>query len=367
MNVDLFDFELPDSRIALRPATPRDSARMLVVEPAQWLDRTIADLAGFLRAGDVVVANDTKVIPARLVGVRVRDGNQARITVTLHKREGLDRWRAFVKPAKKLHLDETVLFDPALTEDGLSARVVEKADGGEVVFVFNRSGAALDSAIAQWGSMPLPPYIATHRAEDDADRHDYQTLFAAHEGAVAAPTAGLHFTPAVRAAIEQCGASVITVTLHVGAGTFLPVKADDTNDHRMHAEWGSLSEEAAQILNACRLRGGRIVAVGTTSLRVLETAAKPDGSFEPWAGDTAIFITPGYRFKAVDLLVTNFHLPRSTLFMLVSAFCGLERMQAVYRHAIGQNYRFYSYGDACLLYRAPHDAKGGDDLSDTPS
>ncbi|NBS02815.1 MAG: tRNA preQ1(34) S-adenosylmethionine ribosyltransferase-isomerase QueA, partial [Rhizobiales bacterium] len=238
MNVDLFDFELPDSRIALRPATPRDSARMLVVEPAQWLDRTIADLAGFLRAGDVVVANDTKVIPARLVGVRVRDGNQARMTVTLHKREGLDRWRAFVKPAKKLHLNETVLFDPARTEDGLSARVVEKADGGEVVFVFNRSGAALDSAIAQWGSMPLPPYIATHRAEDDADRHDYQTLFAAHEGAVAAPTAGLHFTSAVRAAIEQCGASVITVTLHVGAGTFLPVKADDTNDHRMHSEWG---------------------------------------------------------------------------------------------------------------------------------
>ena len=367
MNVDLFDFELPDSRIALRPASPRDSARMLVVEPRRVLDHRIADLAGFLRPGDVVVANDTKVIPARLVGVRIRDGNQARMTVTLHKREGLDRWRAFVKPAKKLHLNETVLFDPDQTGDGLSAHAVEKADGGEVVFVFNRSGAALDNAIAEWGSMPLPPYIATHRAEDDADRHDYQTLFATHEGAVAAPTAGLHFTPDVKAAIERCGASVITVTLHVGAGTFLPVKAGDTADHRMHSEWGSLTCEAADILNDCRKRGGRIVAVGTTSLRVLETAAKPDGSFEAWQGDTAIFITPGYRFKAVDLLFTNFHLPRSTLFMLVSAFCGLERMQAVYRYAIEQNYRFYSYGDACLLYRAAHDARGGDALSENPS
>ncbi len=367
MNVDVFDFELPDSRIALRPATPRDSARMLVVEPHQLRDCTIADLAGFLRAGDVVVANDTKVIPARLVGVRIRDGHQARMTVTLHKREGLDRWRAFVKPAKKLHLHETVLFDPAQTPDGLSACVVEKAEGGEVVFAFNRSGADLDGAIAEWGTMPLPPYIATHRAEDEADRHDYQTLFATHEGAVAAPTAGLHFTPAVKAAIEHCGASVITVTLHVGAGTFLPVKAEDTKDHRMHSEWGSLTAEAAGILNACRKQGGRIVAVGTTSLRVLETAAKPDGSFEAWQGDTAIFITPGYRFKAVDLLFTNFHLPRSTLFMLVSAFCGLERMQAVYRYAIGQNYRFYSYGDACLLYRAAHGAKGGDPLTESPS
>ena len=351
MNVDLFDFELPDSRIALRPASPRDSARMLVVEPHRLQDHTqaytIADLAGFLHAGDVVVANDTKVIPARLVGVRVRDGNQARMTVTLHKREGLDRWRAFVKPAKKLHLDETVLFDPARTEDGLSARVVEKADGGEVVFVFNRSGAALDSAIAQWGSMPLPPYIATHRAEDDADRHDYQTLFAAHEGAVAAPTAGLHFTPAVRAAIEQCGASVITVTLHVGAGTFLPVKADDTNDHRMHAEWGSLSADAAQILNVCRLRGGRIVAVGTTTVRTLESWAR-SGMTE---GDTDIFITPGFDFKVVDVLITNFHLPKSSLLMLVAAFAGYERMQALYAHAVAQGYRFFSYGDAMLLSR----------------
>ena len=367
MNVDLFEFDLPDSLIALRPASPRDSARMLVVEPERLLDQRITDLAGFLRDGDVVVANDTKVIPARLVGVRIRDGHQARMTVTLHKREGLDRWRAFVKPAKKLHLDETVQFDAQQTAEGLSACVVEKAEGGEVVFEFNRSGAALDRAIAERGSMPLPPYIASHRAEDKADRHDYQTLFATHEGAVAAPTAGLHFTPAVKAAIEQCGASVITVTLHVGAGTFLPVKAEDTADHRMHSEWGSLSSEAANILNDCRQRGGRIVAVGTTSLRVLETAAKPDGSFEAWQGDTAIFITPGYRFKAVDLLFTNFHLPRSTLFMLVSAFCGLERIQAVYRYAIEQKYRFYSYGDACLLYRAAQDAKGVDILSETRS
>lgn len=365
MNVDLFDFDLPESRIALRPAHPRDSARLLVVDQERMDDHRISDLVSFVRAGDVIVVNDTKVIPARLTGVRIRGTHQARMTVTLHKREAADQWLAFVKPAKKLLVGEQVVFASGAGSGGLAATAVSRGDGGEILLQFNRSGAALDHAIGEMGTMPLPPYIASQRGEDDEDKHDYQTLFATHEGAVAAPTAGLHFTPALTQAIEDKGAQVLRVTLHVGAGTFLPVKAEDTADHRMHAEWGSLSQETANRLNDCRRNGGRIIAIGTTSLRVLETAAKPDGHFEAWQGDTAIFITPGYRFKAVDVLFTNFHLPRSTLFMLVCAFAGLDRMHDVYRAAITRQYRFYSYGDACLLFRAPHDVKAGHDSQGT--
>ncbi len=355
VRVDLFDFDLPEERIALRPAEPRDSARLLVVAPSGLGDARIGDLPKFLRPGDVLVVNDAKVIPAQLVGWRQRGEARARIDATLHKREDDSRWRAFVRPAKKLKIGERVHFggpaeSAACQMGALSAVAVEK-DDGEFLLAFNLSGPALDDAILSHGHMPLPPYIAARRAEDAQDARDYQTLFAEKSGAVAAPTAGLHFTPDLVTAAQAAGATVEKVTLLVGAGTFLPVKAEDTAHHVMHSEWGEIDAATAARLNAARAAAGRIVAVGTTSLRILESAADESGRIRPFAGDTAIFITPGYHFRAVDALMTNFHLPRSTLFMLVCAFAGLERMQAAYRHAIDSQYRFYSYGDACLLLR----------------
>lgn len=352
MRVDLFDFDLPEERIALRPARPRDAARMLLVRPDGLEDRTVSDLPDLLRPGDALVVNDTKVIPAELHGERLRDGSSAHVSVTLHKREGASRWRALARPAKRLAPGDRIRFgqvsDNACLAAGLDATVEARAEA-EVTLNFDLSGPLLDEAIAAVGHIPLPPYIAGRRAEDAEDRRDYQTIYAREEGAVAAPTAGLHFTPELMERLEAKGISRHTVTLHVGAGTFLPVKADDTADHRMHPEWGTVSAATAEALNAARARGGRIVAVGTTSLRLLESAAGEDGAAKPFAGETSIFITPGYRFRAVDLLMTNFHLPRSTLFMLVSAFAGRERMLAAYRHAIAEGYRFYSYGDASLL------------------
>ncbi len=349
MRVEAFDFTLPPDRIALQPVRPRDAARLLVVRPdAVFRDARVGDLPALLRAGDVLVVNDTRVIPARLAGTRTRGEAVARIEATLHRREAADAWRAFVRPAKKLEVGDRVTFG-AVPADLLEAQVAARGEAGEVVFRFALAGDALDAGIARAGTMPLPPYIAARREPGAADAADYQTMFADKLGAVAAPTAGLHFTPALAAAAEERGIGVVRVTLHVGAGTFLPVKVEDTADHRMHAEWGAVDEAAAAQLNAVRAGGGRIVAVGTTALRILETAATPDGTVRPFAGDTAIFITPGYRFKAVDLLMTNFHLPRSTLFMLVAAFSGLGTMQRAYAHAIAAGYRFYSYGDACLL------------------
>lgn len=360
MDVGLFDFDLPEDRIALRPTSPRDAARLLVVTPGAaepFEDHGIRDLVTLLQPGDALVLNDTRVIPSRLHGRRHRGETSARIEIMLHKREAQDRWRAFARPAKKLALGETIVFgdaaESAACELGrLQAEVVDKADGGEVELRFALSGPALDEAIARLGELPLPPYIAGKRATDAADASDYQTMHARADGAVAAPTAGLHFTPELVAALDARGVTRHLVTLHVGAGTFLPMKVDDTDDHRMHAEWGTVSAETAADLNAVKQRGGRIVAVGTTSLRLLESATGEDGVIAPFSGDTAIFITPGYRFRAVDLLMTNFHLPRSTLFMLVSAFCGLEVMQRAYAHAIAGGYRFYSYGDGSLLHRA---------------
>ncbi len=357
MRVDLFDFELPESSIALRPVEPRDGARMLVVRPDRpFEDRIVRDLPDLLEPGDVLVLNDTKVIPSRLYGVRVREDTAARVEIMLHKREGADRWRAFARPAKKLNVGDRIRFGEAAESTAcelvrLDAEVEEKGEGGDVVLRFSFAGAYLDEAIARLGELPLPPYIAGKRPTDDKDRADYQTVYARDEGAVAAPTAGLHFTDELFRRLDGRGIARHFVTLHVGAGTFLPVKADDTADHRMHAEWGSITDETAQALNEARARGGRIIAVGTTSLRLLESAARDDGTIAPFSGDTAIFITPGYRFKATDGLMTNFHLPRSTLFMLVSAFAGLERMREAYAHAIGTGYRFYSYGDASLLFR----------------
>ncbi|GGH15862.1 S-adenosylmethionine:tRNA ribosyltransferase-isomerase [Alsobacter metallidurans] len=363
MKVDLFDFELPEASIALRPAQPRDAARMLVVRPGSTLeDRVVRDLPDLLQPGDRLVVNDTRVIPARLDGVRVRGEAVAHIQATLHLREGPDLWRAFVRPAKRLAVGERVRFGEsgesmACMLASLDAEVAEKGEGGEVLLRFAFTGPALDEAIARVGHIPLPPYIAAKRGEDERDLSDYQTLFAEHEGAVAAPTAGLHFTPELTDRLVARGVGLTRLTLHVGAGTFLPVKADDTADHKMHAEWGMISHEAADALNATRAAGGRIISVGTTSLRLLESAATDDGRFAPWQGQTSIFITPGYRFRAVDALMTNFHLPRSTLFMLVSAFSGLETMRDAYAHAIATGYRFYSYGDASLLFPAAPESR----------
>jgi len=355
MRVDLFDFELPEDRIALRPASPRHSARMLVVQPGKPLeDRIVRDLPSLLRPGDVLVFNDTKVIPARLSGMRRRGEAVAQIEATLHMRAGPDRWKAFLKPAKRVAVGERIQFGHDAEScflGTLEATVAEKGEGGEALLVFHFSGPVLDEAIAAAGHVPLPPYIASKRPEDERDRRDYQTIYAREEGAVAAPTAGLHFTPELFQALDAAGIEQHFVTLHVGAGTFLPVKADDTEAHKMHAEWGEVDERTAEALNGVRERGGRIVSVGTTSLRLLESAADPSGTLKAWSGETDIFITPGYRFRAVDVLMTNFHLPRSTLFMLVSAFSGLETMKAAYRHAIEQGYRFYSYGDSSLLFR----------------
>ncbi|MBU2042237.1 MAG: tRNA preQ1(34) S-adenosylmethionine ribosyltransferase-isomerase QueA [Alphaproteobacteria bacterium] len=356
-----FDFDLPEDRIALRPAEPRDSARLLVIREGELEDRIVRDLPDFLRPGDALVFNDTRVIPARLSGVRERVGPEGEtlsvaVEATLHHRDAPDVWSAFMKPGKRIKPGDRIRFgaeaDGACLLGRLDATVIDKGEDGLVALRFDLAGPALDEAIRDVGLMPLPPYIAAKRAEDDRDRSDYQTLFAKWDGSVAAPTAGLHFTPALMAAIEARGVSTHAVTLHVGAGTFLPVKADDTADHRMHSEWGEVSAETAAALNAVRAAGGRIVCVGTTSLRLLESATTDDGVVQPFHGDTAIFITPGYRFRAADVLMTNFHLPKSTLFMLVSAFAGLETMKAAYAHAVKDGYRFYSYGDGSLLFRA---------------
>jgi len=357
MRTDLFDFELPAENIALRPASPRDSARMLVVQGDGVLrDAAIADLPKWLEAGDVLVVNDTRVISAQLRGRRIGRATEPKIEATLIKRLDGSRWQALVKPAKKLTEGDRIRFGnegKVCLLGHLDAELEHKGADGEVTLSFTFHGPALDQAISDLGSPPLPPYIAGKRAPDDRDLEDYQTMFAAEEGAVAAPTAGLHFTPALEAALHARGVGLQRLTLHVGAGTFLPVKVDDTAGHKMHSEWGSLSASTAAALNEARAKGGRIVAVGTTSLRLLESAARADGTIAPFEGETAIFITPGYRFRAVDVLLTNFHLPRSTLFMLVSAFSGLEAMKQAYAHAIAAGYRFYSYGDACLLFRAP--------------
>jgi S-adenosylmethionine:tRNA ribosyltransferase-isomerase len=358
MRVDLFDFDLPDERIALRPAEPRDSARMLVVDPRAeepLSDHGVRDLPSYLRAGDVVVFNDTRVIPAQLEGVRHREGVPGlQVSATLHMRAASDRWKAFARPGKRIKIGDRIRFghdENVCMLGALEATVEEKGEGGEITLRFDLSGPALDEAIATVGHIPLPPYIAAKRADDERDRSDYQTIYAREEGAVAAPTAGLHFTPSLFAALDALGVERHFVTLHVGAGTFLPVKADDTDDHKMHFEIGYVTAETAAAVNAAKARGGRIVCVGTTSLRLIESAAADDGTIHAWKGATGIFITPGYRFKAVDMLMTNFHLPRSTLFMLVSAFSGLDTMRAAYHHAIETGYRFYSYGDASLLYR----------------
>lgn len=348
MRVDLFDFDLPDERIALRPAVPRDTARLLIVNRAQTLqDKIVRDLPSYLSPGDALVFNDTKVIPAQLSGLRWREGlGQAQVDVTLHMRIAQDSWKAFARPARRLAVGDRIQFDT------LHATVAERGEAGEVTLVFDVSGPALDQALHTVGHIPLPPYIASKRGEDAQDSADYQTIYAREEGAVAAPTAGLHFTPDLFASLDAAGVERHFVTLHVGAGTFLPVKAEETQDHLMHAESGYVPAATAAALNEVKARGGRIIAVGTTSLRLLESAALPDGSLREWSGSTDIFITPGYRFRTADMLMTNFHLPRSTLFMLVSAFSGLDVMQAAYAHAIASDYRFYSYGDASLLYRS---------------
>ncbi|TDT99466.1 S-adenosylmethionine:tRNA ribosyltransferase-isomerase [Azorhizobium sp. AG788] len=354
MRVDAFDFDLPPERIALRPAEPRESARLLHVRPGaapELEDRTIADLPDLLQPGDALVVNDTKVIPARLDGTRTRaGGNTVAIEATLIRRLSGAAWAAFAKPAKRLAMGETVVFAGA-SGGTLEARVLDKLESGEVHFAFALSGPELDAAIDAIGHMPLPPYIAAKRPEDERDRTDYQPVFARVEGSVAAPTASLHFTPDLLAKIAARGVSRHTVTLHVGAGTFLPVKAEDTADHQMHAEWGEVSPETAAELNAVKARGGRIITAGSTATRLIETAATPEGLIRPYLGETDIFITPGYAFRASDVMLTNFHLPKSTLVMLVAAFVGHETQKRAYAHAIASGYRFYSYGDACLLER----------------
>jgi S-adenosylmethionine:tRNA ribosyltransferase-isomerase len=344
MRVDLFDFELPQDRIATHPARPRDSARLLDLTGGGTTDRIVSELPDILRPVDLLVSNDTRVIPARLRGKR----GEAGIEVTLHKREGPDSWLAFAKPAKKLRPDDRIVFS-----DSFSAEVAAKGEAGEVTLRFDAAGAALMAALHAHGEMPLPPYIRRSGNDGSEDATDYQTIFAGPEGAVAAPTAGLHFTPELLARLDARGVRRTSITLHVGAGTFLPVKVDDTDDHKMHTEWFDIPESAARAIAETRAAGGRVVAIGTTSLRTLEAAARADGSVPAGSAETALFITPGYRFKAADLLMTNFHLPRSTLLMLVSAFAGRERMLDAYAHAIAEGYRFYSYGDASLLERTP--------------
>ena len=339
MRVDLFDFQLPADRIALRPASPRDAARLLVLDGASREDRRVADLPGLLRPGDMLVFNDTRVIPAQLEGRR----GGAAIGATLHKREGPRSWRAFVRNAKRVREGDAIDFG-----EGVAALAGAKGEDGSLSLTF-LGDEPVELLLARAGRMPLPPYIAARRPADARDTDDYQTMFAREPGAVAAPTAALHFTPDLISRLAAAGIGQATLTLHVGAGTFLPVKADDTADHRMHAEWGEIDAATAERLNAVRAAGGRLIAVGTTSLRLIESAADPNGTIRAFEGDTAIFITPGYRFRGIDGLITNFHLPRSTLFMLVSALMGLDRMQAAYTYAIKNGYRFYSYGDASLL------------------
>jgi S-adenosylmethionine:tRNA ribosyltransferase-isomerase len=352
MRLSDFDFELPPERIALRPATPRDSARLLSVSPSGALaDHIVSELPGLLRPGDALVFNDTRVIAARLKGVRDRDGVAAIIHATLHKRLDAARWAAFARPAKRLKVGDWIAFARQQTACDLGARVESLGEGGEVTLAFERAGPDLDLAIAEHGAMPLPPYIAARRPEDEQDLQDYQTIFAREPASVAAPTAGLHFTPELMAALAARGVSAHFLTLEVGAGTFLPVKTQTVADHRMHAERGVISETTAAALNTVRAKGGRLVCVGTTSLRLIESASDEAGTIHPFDGETDIFITPGYRFRGVDGLMTNFHLPKSTLFMLVSALAGLETMKRAYDHAIARGYRFYSYGDASLLWR----------------
>ena len=343
MHVDDFDFALPRERIALHPCEPRDAARLLAI-PASggFEDHRISDLPALLRPGDLLVFNDTKVIPARLTGRR----GEAMIEVTLHRDLGGGSWRAFAKGARRLRTGDRLVF-----AEGFAAAVGEKHPEGDVTLRFELDAEAFRAALARHGSMPLPPYIKRRRSGDPRDRRDYQTIFARAEGAVAAPTAGLHFTPCLLEALARHGIRWTTLTLHVGPGTFLPVKVADPRDHPMHAEWGIVSAETAERIAAARREGGRIIAVGTTSLRLLETAAAENGEVRPFAGDTRLFIMPGYRFRAIDLLLTNFHLPRSTLFMLVAALAGLERIKSAYAHAVAGGYRFFSYGDACLIER----------------
>lgn len=360
MRTEVFDFELPEELISLRPASPRDSARMLQVRAGpQFEDLSVRDLPRLLNPGDALVFNDTRVIPAALRGVRIRDGVSARIALNLLERIDEHRWRVLARPAKRLDFGDRVQLGSTGSMCYLStldATVCGKGPNGEVDLSFDLTGHDLDAAIAAVGEMPLPPYIANRRTPDDGDRLAYQTIYAHEPGAVAAPTAGLHFTDALFAALDARGVSRHFVTLHVGGGTFLPVKVEDTAHHKMFAEAGEVSAETAAALNGVRARGGRIIAVGTTSLRLLETAAADTGEIQPWSGETSIFITPGYRFKTADALMTNFHLPRSTLFMLVSAFAGLETMKAAYAHAIAEKYRFYSYGDSSLLWRNDRDS-----------
>jgi S-adenosylmethionine:tRNA ribosyltransferase-isomerase len=339
VRVDLFDFDLPSDRIALRPAAPRDAARMLVLDGDATRDLTVGDLPGQLRRGDLLVFNDTRVIPAQLEGRR----GDATIGATLHKREGPRQWRAFIRNARRLRDGDAIDFG-----QGVTAIATDRGEDGSYALAF-AGDEPVELLLGRAGRMPLPPYIAARRPTDARDADDYQTMFAADPGAVAAPTAALHFTPALIAALGAAGVEHTTLTLHVGAGTFLPVKADDTDQHRMHAEWGRIDEATANRLSAVRASGGRVIAVGTTSLRLIESATDADGTVRPFSGDTSIFITPGYRFRGIDGLMTNFHLPRSTLFMLVSALMGRERMQDAYAHAIASGYRFYSYGDASLL------------------
>jgi S-adenosylmethionine:tRNA ribosyltransferase-isomerase len=359
MRVSEFDFELPESLIALHPSEPRDSARLLLVRPGQALeDRHIPDLLELLQPGDVLVVNDTRVLPAELRGTRVRGEARANVSFNLHKRVDAYTWRAFARPAKKLAvLDELLLGNGEA--DALKARVAGKGETGEITLEFELGGAQLDEAIKSHGAMPLPPYIGAKRAVEERDKVDYQTVYAAEDGAVAAPTAGLHFTEKLLQKLAERGVSMERVTLHVGAGTFLPMKVDDTEDHVMHSEWGEIDQATVERINAKRAAGGRVIAVGTTSLRLLETASRATGTLQPFVGDTDIFITPGFRFRTVDVLMTNFHLPKSTLFMLVSAFSGLDTMKAAYAHAIANGYRFYSYGDSSLLFRAAHPEDDG--------
>jgi S-adenosylmethionine:tRNA ribosyltransferase-isomerase len=352
MKLSDFDFELPEELIALRPARPRDSARLLHVKDGALEDRGVLDLPDLLLPGDLLVFNDTKVIPAALMGTRPAraqgGGGDVEVEVNLHKRDGEADWRAFARPGKRLKEGDTLHFQGDLT-----ASITSKLDGGEIALRFDRSGVALDKAIVEAGAPPLPPYIASKRAADAADLEDYQTVYAAPEkaGSVAAPTAGLHFTDRLFEALDERGVKRAWVTLHVGAGTFLPVKTENVAEHQMHAEWYQVSADTARLINETRAAGGRIIAVGTTSIRTLESASEDDGTVRAEARETDIFITPGYRFKVVDALMTNFHLPKSTLFMLVSALAGFEEMHAAYAHAIKERYRFFSYGDSSLLWR----------------
>lgn len=352
MRVSDFDFDLPENLIALHPVEPRDSARLLLVDPETGLsDRHIPDLLWLLKAGDVLVINDTRVLPAELRGTRVRGENRANVSFNLHKRVDAHTWRAFARPAKKLALLDRLELGNGQA-DALVARVAGRGETGEVTLEFELGGALLDESIKSHGAMPLPPYIGAKRGVEERDLVDYQTVYATEDGAVAAPTAGLHFTESLLQQLSDKGVTIERVTLHVGAGTFLPMKAEDTDDHVMHSEWGEIDQATVERINARREAGGRVVAVGTTSLRLLETASRATGKLQPFSGDTDIFITPGFRFATVDALMTNFHLPKSTLFMLVSAFAGFDVMKNAYAHAIREGYRFYSYGDSSLLLRA---------------